>query len=86
MHGDPEYWANPLEFHPERFLGDGTTVGAEDYNGGCLFYMPFGAGRRICAGLVLGERMLMYVLERNFKNALTFDFFRTSSFEFGYHC
>ena len=28
--------------------------------GNNLHYIPFGAGRRICAGLPLGERMLIY--------------------------
>ncbi|KAI4377896.1 hypothetical protein MLD38_015455 [Melastoma candidum] len=55
MHRAPEYWADPLEFRPERFIGDGLMAGG-------LFYIPLGAGRRLCAGLALGERMLMYVL------------------------
>ncbi|KAI4377900.1 hypothetical protein MLD38_015457 [Melastoma candidum] len=60
MHIDPEYWVDPLAFHPERFLREGMI--SADYKGGCPFYMPFGAGRRICAGLALGERMLTYII------------------------
>ncbi|PKA54181.1 Flavonoid 3',5'-hydroxylase [Apostasia shenzhenica] len=25
-------------------------------------YLPFGAGKRVCAGMAMGERMVMYVL------------------------
>ncbi|KAJ4832407.1 hypothetical protein Tsubulata_018943 [Turnera subulata] len=60
MHRDPEFWENPSEFQPTRFLGDANNK--LDYYGKHLHYIPFGSGRRICAGLQLGERMLMYVL------------------------
>ncbi|XVF41191.1 hypothetical protein PTKIN_Ptkin01aG0260300 [Pterospermum kingtungense] len=56
---DPQFWDNPDEFQPERFVGDGNKL---DFSGNNLHYIPFGSGRRICAGLRLGERMLMYVL------------------------
>ena len=56
---DPEFWDNPYEFRPERFLGDVIKL---DYHGNSHHYLPFGAGRRIYAGLPLGERMLMHVL------------------------
>lgn len=59
MHRDPEFWDNPYEFRPERFLGDGIKL---DYHGNSHHYLPFGVGRRICAGLPLGERMLMHLL------------------------
>ena len=59
MHRDPQLWDNPNEFQPERFLGDANKL---DYSGNNFHYIPFGSGRRICAGLRLGERMLMYVL------------------------
>ncbi|KAK9046013.1 hypothetical protein V6N11_051916 [Hibiscus sabdariffa] len=50
---DPELWENPLEFKPERFLNDKF-----DYLGNDSRYMPFGSGRRMCAGVSLGEKML----------------------------
>lgn len=58
---DPRYWDNPLEFNPERFL---TNKGTNhlDYNGNNLIFFPFGSGRRLCPGLPLGEKMIMYVL------------------------
>ncbi|KAI3712592.1 hypothetical protein L1987_71152 [Smallanthus sonchifolius] len=58
---DPRYWDNPLEFHPERFLGyDGTQKC--DYKGNNLKFFPFGTGRRLCAGLPLAEKMMMFIL------------------------
>ncbi|KAI3703421.1 hypothetical protein L1987_73479 [Smallanthus sonchifolius] len=57
IHRDPKNWTNPLEFKPERFLSDNW-----DYNGNNLKFLPFGAGRRICPGIPLGEKMLAYIL------------------------
>ncbi|KAG7960840.1 hypothetical protein I3843_10G146500 [Carya illinoinensis] len=57
---DPKYWDNPLEFKPERFLND--PHGRFDYSGNNFKYFPFGPGRRICAGLTLGDRTLKYIL------------------------
>ncbi|KAL0312791.1 UNVERIFIED_CONTAM: Flavonoid 3'-monooxygenase [Sesamum radiatum] len=56
---DPLAWENPLEFKPERFLGNTTKW---DFSGNNFNYMPFGSGRRVCAGLPLAERMIRYVL------------------------
>ncbi|KAB2038999.1 hypothetical protein ES319_D03G182800v1 [Gossypium barbadense] len=52
---DPQLWENPLEFKPERFLTDHEKL---DYLGNDSRYMPFGSGRRMCAGVSLGEKML----------------------------
>ncbi|KAI3505190.1 hypothetical protein L1887_27152 [Cichorium endivia] len=57
IHHDPKNWENPMEFKPERFL-----KGKWDYNGNNLKFLPFGSGRRICPGIPLGEKMLMYIL------------------------
>ncbi|GLT64362.1 hypothetical protein SLA2020_368620 [Shorea laevis] len=54
---DPEMWDDPWSFKPERFLGLKT-----DYKGQDFELIPFGAGRRICAGLPLAHRMLHLVL------------------------
>ncbi|GAV79640.1 p450 domain-containing protein [Cephalotus follicularis] len=59
MHRDPDLWGNPLEFRPERFLNDPNLF---DYRGNNLQYLPFGSGRRICAGIPLAEKMLMHVV------------------------
>lgn len=54
---DPEAWTDPLEFRPERFLPDGEKPNA-DVRGNDFEVIPFGAGRRICAGMSLGLRMV----------------------------
>ncbi|CAI0551532.1 unnamed protein product [Linum tenue] len=60
IHRDPQFWAEPSEFRPERFLDGGTF----DFMGSSssFRYVPFGSGRRICAGVSLAERLLKYVL------------------------
>ena len=63
IHRDPENWEDPLEFRPERFLSNNNNYGNKfDYSGNNFHFLPFGSGRRICAGIPLAERMLNYVL------------------------
>ncbi|XP_030516661.1 flavonoid 3'-monooxygenase CYP75B137-like [Rhodamnia argentea] len=59
IHRDPAIWDKPSEFRPERFLEDPDKY---DLSGNDFRYMPFGSGRRICAGLPLAERMLTFIL------------------------
>lgn len=54
---DPEVWDEPLEFRPSRFLPGGERPNA-DVRGNDFEVIPFGAGRRICAGMTLGLRMV----------------------------
>nr|ABC47161.1 flavonoid 3'-hydroxylase [Pilosella officinarum] len=54
---DPKMWTEPLEFRPSRFLPDGEKPNA-DVKGNDFEVIPFGAGRRICAGMSLGLRMV----------------------------
>lgn len=42
----PDYWNQPLEFHPERFLA-GDTLAKERPK---FAYFPFGGGSRMCIG------------------------------------
>ncbi|KAK6158028.1 hypothetical protein DH2020_005342 [Rehmannia glutinosa] len=56
---DPQAWDNPSEFRPDRFLGNN---GKWDFSGNNFNYIPFGSGRRICAGLPLAEIMVRYIL------------------------
>ncbi|KAK3224791.1 hypothetical protein Dsin_004653 [Dipteronia sinensis] len=56
---DPQLWDNPLEFRPERFLSNSEKF---DYLGNNFQYMPFGSGRRVCPGIPLAKRMLMFLL------------------------
>ncbi|XP_020105136.1 flavonoid 3'-monooxygenase-like [Ananas comosus] len=54
---DPAIWPDPLEFRPARFLPGGRHENV-DVKGSDFELIPFGAGRRICAGLSLGLRMV----------------------------
>ncbi|CAI7793110.1 unnamed protein product [Closterium sp. NIES-53] len=61
---DPTVWINPHEFDPSRFLGPS----APDVTGQHYEVLPFGSGRRVCAGMNLGldlaARMLASILLR----------------------
>ncbi|CAN0889475.1 Cytochrome P450 78A6 [Linum grandiflorum] len=50
---DPEFWSNPLEFVPERFVGGGDAI-EMSVMGSDLRLAPFGSGRRACPGKNLG--------------------------------
>ena len=57
---DPQVWANPLDFKPERFLsGKNAKI---DPRGNDFELIPFGAGRRICAGTRMGIVLVEYIL------------------------
>ncbi|THG13640.1 hypothetical protein TEA_024712 [Camellia sinensis var. sinensis] len=54
---DPECWDEPESFKPERFLGSKI-----DYPGQHYEFIPFGARRRMCAGIPLAHRMVHLLL------------------------
>ncbi|KAK9116486.1 hypothetical protein Sjap_015433 [Stephania japonica] len=58
---DPSIWSDPLEFRPDRFLRGGAQANV-DVKGNDFELIPFGAGRRICAGMSLGIRMIQLVV------------------------
>nr|BAJ16330.1 flavonoid 3'-hydroxylase [Antirrhinum kelloggii] len=58
---DPNAWDEPLEFRPERFLKGGERPNV-DVRGNDFQVIPFGAGRRICAGMSLGIRMVQLLI------------------------
>ncbi|KAJ0098592.1 hypothetical protein Patl1_19944 [Pistacia atlantica] len=59
MQRDSEAWKNPLEFQPDRFQNDSENG---YYHGKNFNFLPFGSGRRICAGMPLAEKFLPYLL------------------------
>lgn len=54
---DPSVWEEPLAFKPERFLSSDI-----DFKGTDFEFLPFGGGRRICAGLPMAARTIPLVL------------------------
>nr|BAH89265.1 flavonoid 3'5' hydroxylase [Diospyros kaki] len=57
---DPSVWENPLEFIPERFLSPDKQK--MEARGNDFELIPFGSGRRICAGVRMGIVMVEYIL------------------------
>ncbi|KAL5580351.1 hypothetical protein UlMin_012793 [Ulmus minor] len=57
---DPQVWENPLDFKPERFLSG--KIAKIDPRGNDFELIPFGAGRRICAGTRMGIVLVEYIL------------------------
>ncbi|XP_058114255.1 cheilanthifoline synthase-like [Magnolia sinica] len=52
VHHDPKVWDHPERFMPERFMNENArnvSMAMEQS------FLPFGAGRRICAGMELGK-------------------------------
>ncbi|GAA0170567.1 hypothetical protein LIER_24797 [Lithospermum erythrorhizon] len=56
----PEVSNKPLQFNPDRFL-DGNNC-MFYFEGNNFKYLPFGSGRRGCAGIPLAEKMVMDIL------------------------
>ncbi|KAK4404921.1 cytochrome [Sesamum angolense] len=60
---DPNYWEDPLEFRPERFLQeDGSAKGQLDVRGQNFHFLPFGSGRRGCPGTSLALLLVQTTL------------------------
>uniref|UniRef100_A0A0E0EZV6 Cytochrome P450 n=1 Tax=Oryza meridionalis TaxID=40149 RepID=A0A0E0EZV6_9ORYZ len=59
---DEREWEKPMEFIPERFLAGGDGDGVDVTGSREIRMMPFGAGRRICAGLNVGVMHLEYLV------------------------
>ncbi|PIA51587.1 hypothetical protein AQUCO_01100443v1 [Aquilegia coerulea] len=48
-----EYWENPDEFIPERFINSSIDFKGQDFE-----LLPFGSGRRICPAISMGTAMI----------------------------
>jgi len=57
MQRDPDVWDSPLEFNPDRFVGSGIDITGSNFE-----VIPFGAGRRMCAGMNMGLLMVQFIL------------------------
>lgn len=58
---DPDLWADPDRFIPERFLdGSGERIGEHqmEFKGQNFRFLPFGSGRRGCPGASLAMLMM----------------------------
>lgn len=55
IHRHPDFWTNPNQFDPDRFLDSGEPKDP-------FAYIPFGAGPRICSGNNLGLTEGMWIL------------------------
>ncbi|KAK9170008.1 hypothetical protein Syun_002148 [Stephania yunnanensis] len=58
---DPNVWAEPDRFQPERFL---TTNVDMDVKGQSYELLPFGSGRRSCPGIGLALQVMHLTLAR----------------------
>ncbi|XP_057865388.2 geraniol 8-hydroxylase-like isoform X2 [Cryptomeria japonica] len=57
---DPAVWKEPSKFMPERFLeGEKSKM---DFKGQDFDLIPLGAGRRMCVGLPLADKMVHLIL------------------------
>ncbi|CAM6102566.1 unnamed protein product [Calypogeia fissa] len=54
---DPANWEKPGEFIPERFLNSDIQGIGTNFQ-----YLPFGAGRRKCPGILLGQLMVNMII------------------------
>ncbi|KAH7850031.1 hypothetical protein Vadar_026750 [Vaccinium darrowii] len=59
LHNDPQIWPDPGEFRPDRFL---TTHKDVDLRGKHFDLIPFGSGKRGCAGVSFALQVMEFTL------------------------
>lgn len=59
LHRDSRVWSEPLEFRPERFLGEHKNVNFQGQN---FEYIPFSSGRRMCPAVTYGSQLVQMIL------------------------
>ncbi|XP_055385019.1 probable cytochrome P450 304a1 [Condylostylus longicornis] len=57
FHMDARYWQDPEIFKPERFLDENNTLSLKKD-----ISLPFGAGKRLCAGETFARNMMFLIL------------------------
>ncbi|WOH12386.1 hypothetical protein DCAR_0831889 [Daucus carota subsp. sativus] len=62
---NPAHWKNPEEFRPERFMEEESNV---ETNGNDFRFLPFGAGRRSCPGIMTALPIMGITLGRLVQN------------------
>ncbi|GFT30577.1 cytochrome P450 18a1 [Nephila pilipes] len=63
LHHDPDYWEQPDEFRPERFLTDGGTKLVKNPPS----YAPFSIGRRNCPGETIAWMEILFYFSETLK-------------------
>jgi cytochrome P450 len=58
---DARYWEHAEEFIPGRFIGDGGAAHV-NFKGSDFQFLPFGSGRRMCAGVNFGIACVELIL------------------------
>lgn len=64
IHRDPRWWDRPLQFEPERFLGDGSASHLDMRGRQHFQLIPFGSGRRACPGTSLALSIIHLTIAR----------------------
>jgi len=62
FHNDPNFWGDPQVFRPERFLDEKGALLKKDYS------LPFGAGKRLCAGETFARQTNFLILSALIQN------------------
>ncbi|KAI8931101.1 hypothetical protein NX059_012111 [Plenodomus lindquistii] len=66
MHHDPSRWEEPMNFNPDRYINDHhlSSFSANLADPNARDHWMFGAGRRICPGMLVAEREIWLVISR----------------------